>query len=231
MPPSRSSTAVIAHLRAHRRAGIPGHQVPMASTIASANPDAIARLPSWLATLTTDGRLARLLGNDDRHELRAVAEDLETLLARVGYHWHSAFRGRADQNRRVVRTSRAAQQPVKHRGRPIGAQNFALRQFGLGLAVIWNEQTCRRPSRYLPKPGSRRSSYVEFVATIAAEVALPFRRSTAGATPDVEHLVRTSIQDFRSARAAPEEYRRRGLIDERLWLDADDGQAQPGTAP
>lgn len=204
--------------------------MPMASTIASANPDAIARLPPWLATLTTDGRLARLLGIADRDELRAVAEDLETLLARVGYHWRSSLLARSDHNRRVVRNSRAAQRPAERRGRPIGAQNFALRQFGLGLAVIWNEQTCRQPSRYDPKPGSRRSSYAEFVATIAAAVALPFRRSTAGATPEVEYLVRTSIQDFRAARAAPEEYRRRGLIDERLWLHAADGQAQPETA-
>ena len=227
----RSPTAVIAQLQAQRRASSPGHRVPVAPRTEPASAAVFDRPPSLLTPLVANGRLARLLGNNDPAELVAAAEEIETLLARVGYHWRSSLLARSDYNRRVIRMSRAAKQPAKHRGRPIGAQNFALRQFGLGLAVIWNEQTCRRPSRYEPRPGSRRSSYVEFVAAIAAAVALPFRRSTAGATPEVEYLVRTSIQDFRAARAAPEEYRRRGLIDERLWLHADDGEAQRGTAP
>ena len=231
MPPLRSTTAVIAQMRAQRCASWPGHRVPVAPRIEPADSAAVARPHSLLAPLIANGRLARLLGNDDPEELRAAAEEIETLLALVGCHWRSALHGRAELNRRVVRTSQALQQPAKQRGRPIGAQNFATRQLGLGLAVIWNEQTGRRPSRYEPKPGSRRSSYVEFVATVVAAVALPFRRSSAAAVPGVEYLVRTSILDYRAARAAPEEYRRRGLIDERLWLHADDGKAHPGAEP
>jgi hypothetical protein len=40
-----------------------------------------------------------------------------------------------------------------------------------------------------------------------------------GNVPSVNYLVRESIAAFKIAQTAPEEYRRRGLIDERRWLD------------
>ncbi len=100
----------------------------------------------------------------------------------------------------------------------MGAQNFAARQFGLGLAILWWEHTGRPPSRYAPRLGSIQGSYTEFVGMIADALPPPARQASATALPGVEYLVRTSIKDFRAARNAPDEQRQRGLIDEGLWL-------------
>jgi hypothetical protein len=53
---------------------------------------------------------------------------------------------------------------------------------------------------------------------IAEAVAVPARRTSTSGLPGTDYLVRIAIRDFRAALMAPEEYRRRGLIDERLWL-------------
>jgi hypothetical protein len=45
-----------------------------------------------------------------------------------------------------------------------------------------------------------------------------------GQVPKVDHLVRASIDEFKAAREAPEEYRRRGLLDEQRWQE---GQVGP----
>jgi hypothetical protein len=184
-----------------------------------------------LRQLNAGGRLARLLGNDDPEEVRAVLDELASLLARIGYHWRSALASKAQRNRRTVRRSRASMQPTTKRGRTRGSVNFAARQLGLGLAVIWNEQTGRPPSRRESRPGSHRPSYPNFVAAIAVLVPMLFRKTEPSALPDVEYLVRVSIRDYRAAMAAPEEYRRRGLLDEQQWLDAARGSAQQVTQP
>ena len=44
-----------------------------------------------LRQLNAGERLARLLGNDDPDEVRAVLDELASLLARIGYHWRSAL--------------------------------------------------------------------------------------------------------------------------------------------
>jgi hypothetical protein len=65
---------------------------------------------------------------------------------------------------------------------------------------------------------SRKPSFTEFVEAIVDMVPSMLRKSGTSRMPDVEYMVRTSVGDFRAARSAPEEYRRRGLIDEQLWL-------------
>ncbi len=99
------------------------------------------------------------------------------------------------------------------------------------MAVIWNEQTGRPPTRCESRPGSRRPTYTNFVAAIAVLVPTLFRQTVPSGLPDVEYLVRVSVRDFRAAMASPEEYRRRGLLDEQQWLDAAGGRAQQVTQP
>jgi hypothetical protein len=188
-------------------------------------------LAAGLRQLNAGGRLARLLGNDDPEEVSAVLDELASLLARIGYHWRSALASRAQRNRRTVRRSRASMQPTTKRGRTRGSVNFAARQLGLGLAVVWSEQTGRPPSRCESRPGSQRPSYTNFVAAIAVLVPMLFRKTEPSVLPDVEYLVRVSIRDYRAAMAAPEEYRRRGLLDEHQWLNAASGSAQQVTQP
>lgn len=188
-------------------------------------------LGSRLGCLNADECVTRSLGVDDPVEIMAVLQEIETLLVRVGYHWRSALARRARMNRRSERRSRALQPTPKKRGRPANAQNFAARQLGLGLALIWNEQTRRPPSRYEPTSKVPRRSYMAFVAAIAGTVPMLFRKTIPSVPPDVEYLVRTSIRDYRAAMAAPEEYRRRGLIDEQLWLHVSGDDAQQVTQP
>ncbi|MBK7082265.1 MAG: hypothetical protein IPH55_16585 [Betaproteobacteria bacterium] len=69
------------------------------------------------------------------------------------------------------------------------------------------------------------------MAAIAVLVPMLFRQTVPSGLPDVEYLVRVSVRDFRAAMASPEEYRRRGLLDEQQWLDAAGGRAQQVTQP
>ena len=104
---------------------------------------------------------------------------------------------------------------------PAGAQNFAARQLGLGLAVIWFEQTGRPPSRYESDLRNRRP--------LVHGVRGSHRRYGASAVPQDQSLANARRRvpgphqhagTFGPRMAAPEEYRRRGLIDEQLWLDS-----------
>jgi hypothetical protein len=188
-------------------------------------------LGSQLGCLNADECVTRALGVDDPVEIMAVLQDIETLLARVGYHWRSALAQKAGRNRRSERRSRALQPTPKRRGRPANTQNFATRQLGLGLALIWNEQTRRPPSRYESTSNVTHRSYTAFVAAIAAVVPMLFRKTIPSAPPEVDYLVRISIRDYRAAMAAPDEYRRRGLIDEQLWRHVPSDDAQQVTQP
>jgi hypothetical protein len=163
-------------------------------------------------------KIARTLGADDPAEIDALAQEIETALARAGYHWRSSLAKRARRNRRTGRRVGATPTGTRISGRPSGAQNFAARQLGLELAVIWFERTGRPPTRYESNLRSHETSFTEFVAAIAGMMPLMFRKASPSPMLGVEYLVRTSIADFRAAKAAPEEYRRRGLIDEQLWL-------------
>jgi hypothetical protein len=166
-----------------------------------------------------DAKIARTLGADDPVEVDALLQEIESVLARAGYHWRSSLAKRARRNRRGERRVKAALTGTGTRGRPRGVQNFAARQLGLELATIWFERTGRPPTRYEPSANLRRVSFMEFVAAVAGLMPLMFRKSGRPAVPGVDYLVRTSTADFRAARAAPEEYRRRGLLDESVWLD------------
>ncbi len=181
-------------------------------------PPSASALDPRLEHLRNDRRFASLLRLDDPTERDAALEAIQILIDRCGYHWRSALSRRAMKDRRAVRQRKATQYPERRRGRPLGAHNFAARQFGLGLAMIWWEHTGRPPSRHEARPDSARGSYLEFVELVTAAVPPVRRKSSSAAVPESEYLARISIQDFRAAQNAPEEYRRRGLIDERLWL-------------
>jgi hypothetical protein len=220
-------STVIEQMRRQLLARLAGQDLAAPPSPEAPSPLRTIGLEAHLNRLITNRRLAHLLGNKDPDEIKAAFAEIAVLLARIGYHWRGALARKAQRNQRVVRRSRSSMQPAMKRGRPRGAQNFAARQLGLGLAVIWSEHTGRPPSRYEPGLESRRPSYMEFVAAIAAAVPLLFRKSTASELPSVEYLVRTSSRDFQAALAAPDEYRRRGLIDEHLWLDRDVRNAPP----
>ena len=208
---------VIEQMRRERRAppsGFDGVSEP--GGISSAT--ALAARDPRLEQLGANERFLELMQTDDSTERAAVLEDLKTLVDRCGYHQDSANEQRAMINRRAVRNSRAAHGQARRCGRPRGARNFAGRQFGLGLATIWSELTGCPPSRYEPGRDSARGCYVEFVELVAEAVPAPARRKSSSTEAGTDYLVRTSIMDFRAARNAPEEYRRRGLIDEGLWL-------------
>jgi hypothetical protein len=83
--------------------------------------------------------------------------------------------------------------------------------------MIWFEYTGRLPSRY--EPNAEHGGYVRFVELLVEAVPPRLRRSPDGRPPAIDYLVRTSVLSFRIARLSNEEYRRRGLLDEREWLD------------
>lgn len=165
-----------------------------------------------------DAKMARTLGAEDPAEVEALVQEIETALARAGYHWRSSLAKRARRNQRAERRAPAITGRRPKRGRPPGAHNFAARQLGLELAMIWFERTGRPPTRHESRLRSDRASFTEFVIAIAELMPLMFRKSGSSRMPDVEYLVRKVIADLRAARSAPDEYRRRGLIDERAWL-------------
>lgn len=231
MTTTHPHSAVIEQMRRQRATPASVRDVDATPSLRRLESASTIGFAAGLRQLNAGGRLARLLGNDDPDEVTAVLDELASLLARIGYHWRSALASKAQRNRRSVRRSRSSMQPTRKRGRTRGSVNFAARQLGLGLAVIWNEQTARPPTRCESRPGSRRPTYTNFVAAIAVLVPTLFRKAEPSALPDVEYLVRASVRDFRAAMAAPEEYRRRGLLGEQQWLDAAGGRAQQVTQP
>jgi hypothetical protein len=174
-----------------------------------------------LTALEGNQSFMRLFPRHDSAERRAILFDVQTLRARCKAHWNLASDDRALRDERDFRRDRAKRFPIRKPGRPRGAANFAARQFGLGLAMIWWENTGRPPSRY-----EGHGTYAEFVDLIASAVPRRVRRNPGAELPSIEYLVRESVRDFRLARASNEEYRRRGLLDERTWLhgqDTDEG--------
>jgi len=169
-----------------------------------------------LEPLLSDRHFKTLFRGLDAAELRSLLEDVETLIFRCGLHHRSALLRNAWRNRRATRRRRAVEAGGHKAGRPAGAANFAAQQYGLGLAMIWFEYTGRPPSRYASK--ALHGGYPRFVERLV-DTAPPRLRAADGPPPSVEYLVRTSIALFRAARRAPEEYRRRGLLDEQEWLD------------
>jgi hypothetical protein len=198
-----------------RSADVPPSKAPM-----SAAPEAtIAPLDVRLAGLLDDRRFQALFPRHDPTELRALVEEIQVLLDRCGLHVRLALAKKNWRHLRATRKRRRAAMIVGgRRGRPKGAANFSVQQYGLGLAMIWFDNTGRQPSRYLGA-NSRKGCYADFVQFVVDVAPPKFRGSLAGESPSIEYLLRTSLQAFRTARASDDEYRRRGLISEKDWLD------------
>jgi hypothetical protein len=163
--------------------------------------------------------LAQLLNLDDPAELAAALDDIQTLLYRCGYHIDSSHQ---DRTRRINqrRDSRSVVGAPGRRGRPAGSVNWASRQLGLGLATIWSEQTGNAPTRRVDGYGDGREHgpYREFVACVLSALPRPLRATRKGHVPEVDYLVRVSIQDFKVAHGSSNNARSHGLIDEQRWL-------------
>jgi hypothetical protein len=203
------------------------HSTPTESRRIHADRDYAPSTPPALMTSRIHPRLVSireelsvLLRLDDPTEIDAVLADLQTLVYRCLLHVRLATVHRKEIRGRGVRGKRARTTAAAPRkGRRRGAANFAARQLGLGLAFIWSEQTGRRPARvYDGALEIGRGDYRAFVQLVVD--ALPERlvRKHNGRLLEVDYMVRVSTRDFDAARMAPEDYRRRGLIEEGPWM-------------
>lgn len=164
--------------------------------------------------------LGSSLGVDDPTELAAALDDIQTLLYRCGYHVAFAH----DQRLQHLCRRRGSRAPVRpHRGRPRSSANWVSRQLGLGLATIWFELTGKAPARRFDGIGDRgeHGPYRAFVACVLDAVPRRLRATRKGHVPEVDYLVRASIDEFKEARSSPDETRQRGLLDESRWLAPD----------
>ena len=57
------------------------------------------------------------------------------------------------------------------------------------------------------------------MALIVGVLPTRLRVKRKGQVPNIDYFVRAGIDAFKAARQAPEEYRRRGLLDELRWQD------------
>ena len=168
-------------------------------------------------------RIATMLRLDDRTEIEAALFDLQTLLVRCGYHLglrRSARRWKK-QDAALARRGSLIGRSQRGRGRPVGAANWAVGQLGLGLAMFWEEYVLRKPTRRFDAIGNKGEygPYREFVALIVSVLPGRLQIKRKGQVPKIDHFVRTSIDEFKVARQAPEEYRRRALVDEQRWQE------------
>lgn len=213
---TKSASEIIEQMRRDRRVRtgldlLPdreGHVVPQVP---------VTPMDRRLEALLTDRRFTALFDAMDAAELRGLLEDVETLHVRCSLHHRSALWRKAVRNSRLARKRRSTEALGRKAGRPAGAKNFSAQQYALGLAMIWFEYTGRPPSRYEPK--AERGGYVRFVELLVDAAPPRLRRSADGRRPAIDYLVRTSVLLFRAAQLSKEEYRRRGLLDEREWLD------------
>jgi hypothetical protein len=169
--------------------------------------------------------IRRQLGLRDVREILAVLDELRTLLVRCGYHvrWKHAQRAWKRQRSALPFNRFTNGGPNPARGRPRGSEDLALRQLGLGLAQLWLDLTGRQPGRRYSWATKREyGPYREFVQRVVDLPPRSLRVRRKGAVPSVDFLVRASIDELRAAQNAPEEYRRRGLIDEGRWLSGGD---------
>ena len=160
--------------------------------------------------------LGQLLGLDDPTELAAALDDINTLLHRCGYHVAFAHDERLRHLHRR-RGSSAVGGARARRGRPRGSANWASRQLGLGLATIWFELTGKAPTRRFDAIGDigEHGPYRAFVACVLGMLPRRLRATRKGHVPEVDYLVRVSIDEFKSAQASSDEARQRGLLDEK----------------
>lgn len=174
-------------------------------------------------------RLGQLLALDEPTEVTAALQDLETLLVRCGYHVAFALHDRASllSQRRGSRREPSPSISTRPRGRPPGSANWATRQLGLGLATIWAEYTGTKPTRRFDGYGDAgaRGPYRDFVNCVLSALPKRLRPKRKGHIPDVDHLVRLSIQEHKDAQLAGNEARRRGLLEEHRWIGSDGAPA------
>ena len=206
---------IIAQMRRERRVRT-GLEKPLPGKPGDPSPLPPVPLDRRLEPLLSDRQFKARLRGLDATELRSLLEEVDALNFRCSLHHRSALQRKAWRNRRVPRRRRAVEAAGRKAGRPPGAANFAARQYGLGLAMIWFQYTGRPPSRYASK--ALHGGYPGFVEWLVAMAPPRLRRAAGGEVPSVDYLVRTSIALFRLALRAPEEYRRRGLLDEQEWL-------------
>jgi hypothetical protein len=214
---TKSSSEIIEQMRRDRRMRTGLDPLPpREGQVATPQVPAVALDPR-LEGLLTDRRFRAVLEGMDTTELRSLLEEVGTLIFRCSLHHRSAIWRKAVRGRRASRRRRSAEVPGRKAGRPAGAKNFSVQQYGLGLAMIWFEYTGRLPSRY--EPTAEHGGYVRFVELLVDAVPPRLRRSPDGRPPAIDYLVRTSVLSFRIACLSNAEYRRRGLLDEREWLD------------
>lgn len=178
---------------------------------------------SW-ASDTRQQRLRRTLaetfGLDEAVEIDAVLDDVLTLLWRCGSHQRLQARQRTVRQPPMLGNPVGPASVAVRRGRTKGAVNFAARQLGLGLAVIWAEQTGRRPTRGVGTEAGRvQGAYFRFVKAVLAVIPRRLLTKRKGQVPGLDAFIRQSIADYQACLTHPEENRRRGLIDDSLWYD------------
>ncbi len=148
-----------------------------------------------------------------------MLDDLATLLTRCALHLKHQLVTRREIHSWQGRKLRAIR-GAGRRGRPAGAVDFAARQLGLGLALIWWQQTGRRPTRtYSSILGLEKGAYRAFVQLVIDALPRRVLRKHNGRWLDIDYLVRTSATDCAEALGSSEESRRRGLLEERSWLN------------
>ena len=165
-------------------------------------------------------RLRQIVSLRDPVERDEALQELQVMVERWRAHVQLANLKRTLRNRRAIRRRRSAAHRALERGRPKGAVDFALRQYGLEAAMFYWKHTGRLPSPYEPRI-PRNGSYAELLQLLVRALPPSLRRALAGKSPALEYLLDKSVEDFRRARWAEKEYRRRGLIDEHGWLHRD----------
>jgi len=204
-----------------RRCALFAHRPVVRATTNSVHPRLRAR----------ERQVGVLLGLDDPTELGIVLEDIGTLLARCVLHLKNQLATRREVRSWQARKLRATRGSAT-RGRPPGAADFAARQLGLGLGMLWYEHTGRRPTRtYSDFLGLEKGDYRAFVKLIVDSLPLRVVRKKNGRLRDIDYIVRQSTADFDKALRSREEYQRRGLIDEIPWLKAGTRSAPAAAAP
>jgi hypothetical protein len=181
--------------------------------------------PTWVKIHKRVRRLRKAcrmyMGLRNATEIRAVTEDVQTLLLRCLYHLrrervvHEERRRQAAARRRAARSE--ATRPA--RGRPPGSAKLAALQLEQGVAQIWFEFTGRWPTRRFDAWNGREyGPFHEFLQAVRDILPRSIFVRSKGNVPKVDFAVRRAIAELHEAQAAPDEYRHRGLIDEKTWL-------------
>lgn len=162
--------------------------------------------------------VARALRLEDPDEIDAALQEIQVELWR--YLGHLRLRRADSKEKHMVRRRPASLERRagggRRRGRPVGSQNNAILQLHLSLATIWQRHTGQPPRRRYAAfdRNAEHGPYQDFVHLIIRTLPRQLRPMRKRHVPVT---VRSGIEEAKLARNAEPEYRRRGLIDERLW--------------